>query len=135
MIERRAHMSYVDPNKVTAPKRIVSDVHVVFDTHEIEGSWSVAQLKWDGKETVGIRWNGEPSGSGIGTPQARGVPTWFIVPEELQDAVLDKARELADGGRSALKAGYLQMARDSEREREAEEWSEGLIGDPARDQS
>jgi enoyl-CoA hydratase/carnithine racemase len=126
-------MAYVDPNKVNAPKRLVSDVQVVFDTHEIEGSWSVALLKWDGRETVGMRWNGDPSNRGIGTPQARGVPTWFIVPEELQDAILEKARELADGGQTMLKAGYEQMARDKEREREAGEWSEGLIGDPAHD--
>jgi len=127
-------MAYVDPNKVNAPKRLVSDVQVVFDTREVEGSWSVAKLKWDGRETVGIRWNGDPSNRGIGTPQSRGLPTWFIVPEELQDAILEKARELADGGQTILKAGYEQMARDEEREREADEWSEGLIGDPSHDQ-
>jgi len=29
----------------------------------------------------------------------------------------------------ALEAGYGEMAADSERERDAEEWSEGLIAD------
>lgn len=127
-------MAYVDPNNVTAPKRIVSDVHVVFDTREVEDSWSVAELRWDGKDAVGIRWNGNPNNRGIGMPQARGVPTWFIVPQELQDAVLEKARELSDGGRTTMRAGYAEMARDEERERGAVDWSEGMIGDSARDQ-
>ena len=35
----------------------------------------------------------------------------------------------AIGGPGGLLERYFEMARDAEREREAEEWSEGLIGD------
>jgi hypothetical protein len=132
---RECEMPYIDPATVITPKTKVRDVRVVFDRGEqdYEG-WSVAELTWDEEHTIGIRWNGDPRGKRKGTPVAHGYPTWFIVPRELQDVVLERARELAEGGRAALKAGYTEMARDQEREREAEEWSEGLIGDPARDQ-
>ena|SRR5664279_2826183 len=126
-------MAYIDPKSVVSPKHIVDQVEVVFDAGPVEQSWAVATLSWDRKDAVGIRWNGEPSGKGIGTPQARGVPTWFIVPEELQDPVLKAARKLARGNYDELKAGYEAMAKDAEHEREAHEWSEGLIADQAND--
>ncbi|MFY9676079.1 MAG: hypothetical protein WCB53_10480 [Terriglobales bacterium] len=34
---------------------------------------------------------------------------------------------------TGLLEGYLAMARDTAREREAEEWTEGLIGDASAD--
>lgn len=126
-------MAYIDPKSVVSPKHIVDEVEVVFDAGPVEQSWAVATLSWDHKDAVGIRWNGEPGGKGIGTPQARGVPTWFIVPEELQDTVLEAARKLAHGNYDELKAGYEAMAKDSEHEREAHEWSEGLMADQAND--
>lgn len=128
-------MPYIDPKTVVTPKARVRDVRVIFDNGEMEEeSWSVAELKWDEKDMIGIRWNGDPRGKRIGTPVARGYPTWFIVPDELRETVLEKARELARGGQPALKARYMEMARDAEREQEAESWSEALIGDSARDQ-
>ena len=68
-------------------------------------------------------------GEGVGTPQARGVPTWFVLPEDLAQAVLKRAQELANGGEARLTAIYREMANGREREAEAEPWSEGLIGD------
>lgn len=125
-------MAYVDPKTVVAPRTVISDVEVVYDSHSEspnEETWSVARLLWDRKPAVGIRWNGYPDKKGIGTPQAFGQPTWFLVPEELENKVLEAAERLARGGHEALKAGYAEMARDEEHEREAFEWSEGLIGD------
>ena len=125
-------MGYVDPKSVLAPKTVVSNLEVVFDTGPQEASWSVATFEWNGRPAVGIRWNGEPSGRGIGTPQARGVPTWFVVPEELEEAVVAGARALSNGSDPRLIAGYQQMAKDKKREGEAQEWSEGLIADAER---
>lgn len=125
-------MSYIDPKTVTAPKSLVRDVNVVYDSGESrEEGFSVVTLRWDNKDAVGIRWNGHPGDKGIGTPQAFGQPTWFLVPQELQESVLDAAQKLANEERDELKAGYAEMARDSEHEREAYEWSEGLIQDQA----
>jgi hypothetical protein len=127
-------MSYIDPTKVIAPKSLVRDVSVVYDSGPTrEEGFSVVTLRWDNKDAVGIRWNGDPDDKGIGTPQAFGQPTWFLVPEELREPILDAARKLANGRRDELKAGYEEMARDSEHEREAYEWSEGLMADQANE--
>lgn len=124
-------MAYIDPQTVIAPKSQVSDVHVVYDSGPTtEEGFSVVTLRYGNDENaVGIRWNGDPDDKGIGTPQAFGQPTWFLVPDELREPILAEARKLATGRRDELKAGYAEMARDADREREAEEWSEGLIAD------
>jgi hypothetical protein len=49
-------------------------------------TWAVALGYWEGKETLAIRWNGDDENP-VGTPQSRGLPTWFILPntpEELR---------------------------------------------------
>lgn len=125
-------MPYVEPATVIAPRTVISEVEVVYDSHRDSGneeSWSVAKLLWDGKRRLGIRWNGDHRSKSVGTPQAFGQPTWFLVPTELEGKILEEAEKLARGGFDALKAGYAEMARDTEHEREALEWSEGLIGD------
>lgn len=119
---------YQDPNTVLSPRHMVKAVEVVFDTGPVEGSWSIARLTWGDKPAVGIRWNGD-SNSSKGTPQSRGNPAWFIVPEEIEDAVLQAAREKSRSKHNSLIEGYRLMAADGERETEAEEWTEGLIGD------
>jgi hypothetical protein len=82
-----------------------------------------------GRERIGIRWNGGDDGPGIGNPQSRGNATWFILPEELAEVILNKIDDLAMSGPGGLIEGYRAMAKDADGEREAEEWSEGLIGD------
>ncbi|MGO8759525.1 MAG: hypothetical protein ACLQG3_15505 [Terracidiphilus sp.] len=119
---------YHDPKTVLSPKDKVSSVDVVFDKGPVESSWSVARLRWGGSPAVGIRWNGD-SGNNKGTPQSRGNPAWFIVPEELEEAVLEAAKRKEGETQTALAEGYRQMAADRTREAEAEEWVEGLIGD------
>src|SRR5271170_940762 len=120
-------MAYVDPSEVVSPKDSVEDVHVVYDRGPVPCSWSVAQLKWKKVSSLAIRWNGDESNGG--SPQSRGNPTWFIVPDDLSDAVLEAARKLREEEERGLMAGYRAMAADREREEEAEEWSEALIGD------
>lgn len=122
-------MSYIDPCTVISPKKRIEALRIVYDSGPTEGSWAVAEFIWDSKERVGIRWNGEPDDGGVGTPQARGVPTWFVLPIELAPSVLHRARELASGSEALLTASYREMANDREREAEAEEWTEGLIDD------
>ncbi len=127
-------MAYVSPDTVLSPKTVISNLEVIFDCGPQRDSWSVAIFNWNGNPAVGIRWNGSPSDQSIGTPQARGVPTWFVVPHELEDVVLARARELANGGSAELQSGYAAMAADADREAEAFEWSESLLKDAARDQ-
>jgi hypothetical protein len=119
---------YHDPKTVLSPKDRVKSVDVVYDAGPVDRSWSVAQLEWDDAKAVGIRWNGD-SASSKGLPQARGNPAWFIVPRELEAAVLDAARGASQTKQALLEEGYRMMAADREREAEAEEWTEALIGD------
>jgi hypothetical protein len=119
---------YHDPKTVLSPKDRVKSVEVIFDAGPVPGSWSVAQLEWDDSPVVGIRWNGD-NRSSKGLPQARGNPAWFIVPKELEGAVLTAAQEASQQIQVALAEGYRLMAADRAREIEAEEWTEAMVGD------
>lgn len=122
-------MAYVEPATVWAPKASIRSLEILYNSIPGgPGGWSVARVNWENDLRLGIRWNGG-EGPGVGNPQSRGNATWFILPDELQDVILNKIDELATTGPGGLLEGYAAMARDVEREREAEEWSEGLIGD------
>lgn len=122
-------MPYVDPNTVQSPRGVVEDINVVYDKGPTKLSWSIAQLKWNKEPAVGIRWNGDVDKPGSGQPQSRGNATWFIVPSEIADTLIETAKSLAKDEHRTLLEGYRAMAADSEREAEAMEWSEALLGD------
>lgn len=85
---------YITPENVKSPKsRISGDIVVLRDGGP--GGWSLVKLIWDGKESYGIRWNGSDKDNGIGNPQSRGVPTWFILPDNLEKLV-EASRNLGD---------------------------------------
>jgi hypothetical protein len=119
-MRRRPFMPYVDPATVMSPRKLIRNVDVLYGD-ETTG-WSAAWLDWDGDRVLGIRRNGGDN-SGMGVPQSRGKPTWFVVPQELQQALLDRIEQLT------LLEGYREMANDAEHEAEALEWSEALISD------
>lgn len=85
--------NFTDPYTVISPKASVSDLAVLVNTGE--NGWSLASLKWDGNPVLGVRWNGHP-GNPIGNPQSRGIPTWFVLPDELTDLVLSRLRAEAE---------------------------------------
>jgi hypothetical protein len=111
-----------------SPRNRVGSVDIIYNSGP--GGWSVARLEYDGiPDRIGIRWNGEEDEAGIGNPQSRGRPTWFVVPETFGALVRAEAEQLSHLQEGGLLAGYREMAADHERESEAREWSEGLIGD------
>jgi hypothetical protein len=79
--------TYVKPSDVQSPKRHWSLIHVIFDGGE-NGS-SLAIGRWDNKPALAMRWNGN-SGSPLGNPQSRGLPTWFVVPEQHWNQILEE---------------------------------------------
>jgi Cdc6-like AAA superfamily ATPase len=86
-------MSYIKPDLVISPKNSVSDLRVIYDGGE--NSWSLAEMKWEGDKVMALRWNGGSTDQrfpGIGNPQSRGVPTWFILPDEIGEIVVDMLR-------------------------------------------
>jgi hypothetical protein len=119
-------MAYIEPTTVWAPKASIRSVQILYNSGP--GGWSIASIDWEGSEAIGIRWNGS-DGPGIGNPQSRGNATWFILPNELKEVILSRVDDLAMSGPGGLIEGYTAMAKDAAGEREAEEWSEGLIGD------
>lgn len=119
-------MAYIDPKTVFTPRKHIKSVDVLYDGGE--DSWSIALLEYDNKERIGIRWNGG-SELPVGNPQSRGKPTWFAVPEELAAGLRESAEQFSDSQEGGLLSGYRAMAADNEREAEAQEWCEGIIGD------
>jgi hypothetical protein len=89
--------AYTDPHNVTSPRVSISNLHPVCDRGEWE--FSVALLDWDHKPRVGVRWNGgtdaDTKNPSPGNPQSRGLPTWFVLPEEFNPATL---QALLDAG-------------------------------------
>ena len=41
----------------------------------------------ENKPVLALRWNGK-AGNPIGSPQSRGLPTWFIVPDQFASALI-----------------------------------------------
>lgn len=85
-------MGFRDPSSVVAPKSRWAMKSVLCSTGQ--RGWSVAEGFWDKEPTLGIRWNGDDDSGSPGNPQSHGNPTWFIVPEELQEAVRSVAYRL-----------------------------------------
>lgn len=84
-------MSYIQPDLVVSPKGMVEDLCVIIDTGE-EG-WALSKLKWAGTPVLALRWNGGSKDNrfpGIGNPQSRGVPTWFVLPDEVGETIIEK---------------------------------------------
>ncbi len=94
-------MSYTDPHHVGSPKSSVSELMPVYDGGE--GDFAVTLMKWDGQDAVAIRWNGGSKDNAEdhtkrphpGNPQSRGLPTWFVLPEILDVAILQALLENA----------------------------------------
>ena len=85
-------MSYIDPHIVLPPRSRVGSVDVLYN--DGPGSWSIARLTYDDQpDRRGIRCNGSDEEAGIGNPQSRGKPIWFVVPEALSPFVRDMAEE------------------------------------------
>jgi len=80
-------MSYTDPNTVRSPKGSIKDLKVIYNGGE--NSWSLAEMKWDGSPVLAMRWNGGSNNGfpSIGNPQSRGVPTWFVLPNEVGNPI------------------------------------------------
>jgi hypothetical protein len=105
---------------------MVRSVEVIFDSGE--GGWSTAHVDWAGRRVLGIRWNGDAN-SAIGNPQSHAQPTWFLVPPELELVILQWIEEHVNSRPGGLLDQYREMALDAGREKEAQQWCEGLVGD------
>ncbi len=85
-------MKYFKPEQVTSPADYVEDVVKIYDGGQ--DSFSLAKVKWNGTESIAIRWNvaerewddvEKNNGNKVcvGMPSSRGYPVWFILPKQL----------------------------------------------------
>jgi hypothetical protein len=93
-------MAYIDPSEVTSPQANISRVRPIIDKGA--GEWSAALITWNRSPAVGLRWNGEEMEGRKtphpGNPQSRGLPIWFIVPDEVAPGVLQALLKHGLGG-------------------------------------
>lgn len=86
---------YIPPEDVRSPKDAgISDMEVLYDGGPSNPAiddyrWSAATFKWYGADALGLRWNGHSEGM-AGNPQSRGMPIWFIVPDEICGVILEE---------------------------------------------
>lgn len=84
---------FTQPENVTSPRLNWRLIKVLFrgdpsdpEKHDPE-NYSVAVGMWDDQPCLAIRWNCNKDRP-VGHPHSRGLPTWFIVPEGLGEAIL-----------------------------------------------
>lgn len=82
--------TYKKPGEVTSPRLRWSLTRVLKEG--AEGSHAIAIGNWDKSPALAIRWNGTKE-SPVGTPQSRGLSTWFIVPKDLVTPILETLPE------------------------------------------
>ena len=81
---------YIKPENVTSPRHSWTLTHVLEDGAKADSHGERVAIsigKWEDTPVLGMRWNGWKNRP-IGSPQSRGLPTWFIIPRRLQDAVI-----------------------------------------------
>ena len=98
---------YKNPQFINSPKGLVEVVKVIYDGQD-DPAYSLAIIKWEGDYKLGIRWNiaysewdddrkQKGQDECIGSPQSRGIPTWFLLPDDamFEDKFIAAIQELA----------------------------------------
>lgn len=91
---------YQNPRSVDSPQRRWKLIDILHNGGD--GDAALAIGHWDGQPVLAARWNGSNADTGIGNPQSRGIPTWFVLPEWLNEAVLTS---------DAVPKGKVRLAR------------------------
>jgi hypothetical protein len=86
MTRKAMFMAYKHPRHVDAPRRRWRLIDILHNGGDGDAALVIGD--WDGRKVLAARWNGSSADTGIGNPQSRGIPTWFILPEWLNEAAL-----------------------------------------------
>ena len=76
---------WVRPKEVDSPRQRWTQIDVLHPGDA--NKWAVAIGTWDKSIRLAVRWNGTDDNA-LGAPQARGNPTWLIVDEDFEKAIL-----------------------------------------------
>lgn len=87
-------MAYINPTTVISPKVSWKLFDVLHNGGDGEDSLAVGE--WDGRRVLAARWNGSSAYDGIGNPQSRGIPTWFVIPDWLCEPILTNPKITAE---------------------------------------
>ena len=102
-------MAYVDPKSVVSPKsrwKLIEILRNGEDSKNGDNDATLAIGEWDGERCFAVRWNGTAMDpTGVGNPQSRGLPTWFIVPCWMNQSLLDG--NIIPEGKKVLVAALL----------------------------
>jgi hypothetical protein len=106
--------NYIKPNDVHAPRRHWSLIHVLFDGGEASdlnpSASSLAIGRWDNEPVLAMRWNGN-QGNPLGNPQSRGLPTWFIIPEQHWNQILETGQYAFSDDSIVFARNFLEFRR------------------------
>jgi hypothetical protein len=100
--------TYVKPADVHAPKRYWSLVQVLFDGGEEDSSLAIG--RWENKPVLAMRWNGTADNP-LGNPQSRGLPTWFVVPEQHWRQILETEQYSFSDQKILFARNFLELKR------------------------
>jgi len=70
--------------EIKSPKKNISGPYFIVYKN-LQEKWAIVTLAWDKKPRLGIRWFWGSKGN----PNSRGNPTWFILPNELNNSILN----------------------------------------------
>ena len=83
--------NYITPDKVVSPRQHWRLIRVLQTGEQGDSNGdrvAIAIGTWDDDMRLAMRWNGDDD-SPIGNPQSRGLPTWFMMPGRLNEAVIN----------------------------------------------
>jgi hypothetical protein len=102
-------MAYIDPKTVDSPRANWKLIEVLRNgkkNNKGDDDAALAIGEWDGERVFAMRWNGSSKETrGVGNPQSRGLPTWFILPYWMNETVL--AGDLIPEAKRALVAALM----------------------------
>jgi hypothetical protein len=84
-MSKQIENEFLPPEKVTAPRLHWSLIKVLIN--EGPEGYSVALGYWDQNACLAVRWNACQDRP-VGNPHSRGLPTWFIIPAQLAEAII-----------------------------------------------
>ena len=105
-------MAYIEPRTVVSPRNMWKFIEVLRlgeDNIDGDDDATLAIGEWDGDRVLAIRWNGtNDDESGVGNPQSRGLPTWFILPSWINEAIVTS--NVIPDSKQALVSALLEIS-------------------------